>query len=53
MDRQAVVVVDIKIPFWSMVILLVKWVVAAIPAFIILFVLAFVFFGLAHFFPRL
>jgi hypothetical protein len=36
MDQQAVVVVDIKIPFWSMVILMVKLVIAAIPAFIIL-----------------
>lgn len=52
MDRQEVVVVDIKIPFWSMVILMVKWVVAAIPAFIILFVLAFVFFGLSNFLTR-
>ena len=33
-------VVDVKIPFWSMVILLVKWAIAAIPAMIILLVLA-------------
>ena len=52
MDRQEVVVVDIKIPFWSMVILMVKWAVAAIPAFIILFVLVFVLFGLPNFLPR-
>lgn len=34
---ETVVVVDVKIPFWSMVVLLVKW---AIPAMIILLVLA-------------
>ena len=34
-----VVVVDIKIPFWSMVTLLVKWALASIPAIIILFVI--------------
>ncbi len=37
---ETVVVVDVKIPFWSMVILLVKWAIAAIPAMIILLVLA-------------
>jgi len=52
MDRQEVVVVDINIPFLSMVILMVKWAVAVIPALIILFGLAFVFFGLPNFFPR-
>jgi hypothetical protein len=30
------VVTDVKIPFWSMVVLLVKWAIAAIPALIIL-----------------
>jgi len=35
-DEARVVVVDVKIHFWSMVILLVKWAIAAIPAFIIL-----------------
>lgn len=35
-----VVVVDIKIPFLSMVVLMVKWVLAAIPAIIILAVIA-------------
>ena len=39
-ERREVVVVDVKIPFWSMVILLVKWAIAAIPAVIILFALA-------------
>ena len=35
-DRE-VVVVDIKIPFLSMVVLMVKWAIAAIPAVMILF----------------
>ncbi len=39
-DKREVVVTDIKIPFWSMVVLLVKWAIAAIPAVIILMVLA-------------
>jgi hypothetical protein len=38
-ERNQVVVVDVKIPFWSMVVLLVKWAIAAIPAFLILFAL--------------
>ena len=29
---QEIVVVDVKIPFWSMVVLMVKWAIAAIPA---------------------
>jgi hypothetical protein len=33
---QEIVVTDIKIPFLSMVVLMVKWALAAIPAFIIL-----------------
>ena len=31
-----VVIVDIKMPFMSMVVFMVKWVLASIPAFIIL-----------------
>jgi hypothetical protein len=38
-DRREVVVTDIKIPFWSMVVLMVKWAIAAIPAVIILMLL--------------
>jgi hypothetical protein len=33
------VVTDIKIPFWSMVVLLVKWALASIPAVIILIII--------------
>jgi hypothetical protein len=36
---REVVVVDVKIPFLSMVTLLVKWALASIPAIIILFTL--------------
>ena len=36
-----VVVTDVKIPFWSMVALLVKLTIAAIPAYIILIVVGF------------
>jgi hypothetical protein len=39
-ERREVVVTDIKIPFWSMVVLMVKWAIAAIPAVIILMLLA-------------
>ena len=36
---REIVVTDIKIPFWSMVVLMVKWALAAIPAIIILIVI--------------
>lgn len=42
MDPQAnqeMVVVDIRMPFWSMVTFMIKWAIAAIPAVIILFLL--------------
>jgi hypothetical protein len=38
-DKREVVVTDIKIPFWSMVVLMVKWAIAAVPAVIILILL--------------
>ncbi len=34
-----VVVTDISMSFWSMVVFMVKWVIAAIPAFLILMVI--------------
>lgn len=50
--ESRVVVVDVKIPFWSMVVLLVKWALAAIPAIVILYAigagLGFVFSELLH-----
>lgn len=39
MEKQEVVVVDIKMPFWSMVGFMVKWAIASIPAIVILVVL--------------
>jgi len=39
-EKHEVTVVDVKIPFLSMVVLMVKWAIAAIPAVIILFGLA-------------
>ena len=38
-EKREVIVTDVKIPFWSMVVLLVKWAIAAIPAVIILFLI--------------
>lgn len=38
-NRQEVVVVDLKMSFWSMVVFMVKWAIAAIPAIIILAVI--------------
>jgi hypothetical protein len=38
-DKREVVVTDVKIPFWSMVVLMVKWAVAAIPALLVLLVI--------------
>jgi hypothetical protein len=35
-DRNQVVVTDIRIPFFSLMVLTIKWVLASIPAFIIL-----------------
>jgi urea transporter len=38
-EKREVVVTDVRIPFWSMVVLMVKWAIAAIPALIILLVI--------------
>jgi hypothetical protein len=38
-DSDAIVITDVKMPFMSMVVFMVKWVIAAIPAFIILGIL--------------
>jgi len=35
-DSREVIVVDIKMRFWSMVFFMVKWVIASIPAILIL-----------------
>ncbi len=43
--KNEVVITDIKMPFWSMVVFMVKWAIAAIPAFIILAILGAVIVG--------
>jgi hypothetical protein len=45
-DSQNVVVRDIHMPFWSMVVLMVKWGIASIPAVIILTVIGAVTWGI-------
>ncbi|MCZ6635889.1 MAG: hypothetical protein O7G87_21025 [bacterium] len=45
-DTQRVTVVNIHMPFWSMVVFMVKWSIASIPALIILFGIAALMFGL-------
>jgi len=52
--RQEVTVTDVRMPFWSMVVFMVKWAVAAIPALIILVVLTALFWsGVLGFFVSL
>ena len=41
-NKNEVIVVDIKMPFLSMVVFMIKWVLASIPAIIILSILFFV-----------
>ena len=47
MDKQEIVITDIRIPLWSMVVFMAKLAVAAIPAFVIFYLFAtyFVFFA--------
>ncbi len=47
-DYGKVVVTDIKIPFRSMVVLMVKWAIATIPALIMLIVIGSVAFGIIN-----
>lgn len=47
-DSGKVVVTDIKIPFGSMVVLMVKWAIATIPALIILSVIGSITFGIIN-----
>lgn len=35
-DTQHVIITDIKMPFFSMVVFMVKWALAAIPAFLVI-----------------
>jgi len=41
-ERNEVVITDIRIPFLSLMMLTIKWVLAAIPAFIILWFISMV-----------
>jgi hypothetical protein len=47
-DCGKVVVTDIKIPFTSMVVLMVKWAIATIPALIMLIVIGSITFGIIN-----
>jgi hypothetical protein len=47
-DYGKVIVTDIKIPFGSMVVLMVKWAVATIPALIILTLIGSITFGIIN-----
>lgn len=47
-ENKQVIVVDIKMPFLSMVSFMVKWAVAAIPAFFILAMFGAVLFGVLN-----
>ncbi len=40
---QEIIVTDVRIPFLSMVILMIKWVIASIPALIILSIIGTIF----------
>jgi hypothetical protein len=44
---QQVSVIDVDMPFGSMVSFMVKWAIASIPALIIIFILLFIFFAIA------
>ncbi|MCK7496853.1 MAG: hypothetical protein MZW92_42635 [Comamonadaceae bacterium] len=52
-ERQEVVVTDIRMSFWSMVVFMVKWALASIPALFILVVIFYVAAMLLHTVPRM
>lgn len=43
--RNGAVITDIDIPFWRIVLLMVKWAIATIPALILLYLIGVLFFG--------
>ncbi len=43
-----VVVVDVRMKFWSMVVFMVKWVIASIPALVILGFIGFIMTAIFH-----
>lgn len=52
-DKNKVSIIDIDMPFWSMVIFMVKAAIASIPAFIILFTVGIFLGGIAKLFGML
>ena len=42
-ENKHVIITDIRMPFMSMVIIMVKWVIASIPAFFILAIISSIF----------
>ncbi len=46
--QNEVIITDIKMPFWSMVIFMVKWAIAAIPAMFILVILVSILTGIIN-----
>ncbi|MDM8521890.1 zinc ribbon domain-containing protein [Desulfococcaceae bacterium HSG8] len=46
-EPQKVIIIDLKIPFWSMVILMIKGVFASIPALVILALIGLLFISVA------
>ncbi len=46
MENNNVVIVDIKMPFLSMLVFMVKWAIASIPALIIFGILSSIIFGI-------
>jgi len=46
MEKQEVVVTDVQMPFGSMVVFMIKWAIATIPAAIILFILGAILMGI-------
>lgn len=47
-SKAEVIVTDIKMPFWSMVVFMVKWTIASIPALLILFLFVALFGGVLN-----
>lgn len=41
MAEREVVVIDIQMPFWSMVAFIIKWTIASIPAMLFIFAIGF------------
>jgi|GEM_PF-737052 len=46
MEKNEVVVVDVQMPLWSMIVFMVKWAIASIPAMFALIFIAMLFVGM-------